>query len=320
MPNDERINNVENTVRALANELRAENPALAAHTELLAQNLGGLSAGPKQMKTSDFEISGENIGFPPEPELQHDEFSLQERIIGRGDFMPAHFLSKGADVQRSVARVVLTDFHQGFSPGTGFGTAFLIGRNLLMTNNHVIPNLATARKMRFQFNYQMAYDGIDLPTQSFTPNISGTFRTNADLDYSLIRLHDAQPQPGSSAAAQAGDTWGWVNLMPTQNYHDELRLNIIQHPQGRKKEVVLQSNLITDLFEHTVRYTADTEHGSSGSPVFDNMWRLVALHHSGGKIDDGVWKDNEGIRIDRIVQDLRDAFNAEPEVLAELGI
>ena len=30
-----------------------------------------------------------------------------------------------------------------------------------------------------------------------------------------------------------------------------------------------------------VRYTLPTEPGSSGSPVFDGDWSLIALHHSG---------------------------------------
>jgi V8-like Glu-specific endopeptidase len=30
-----------------------------------------------------------------------------------------------------------------------------------------------------------------------------------------------------------------------------------------------------------VRYAVNTEPGTSGSPVFDKDWRLVALHHLG---------------------------------------
>jgi hypothetical protein len=52
-----------------------------------------------------------------------------------------------------------------------------------------------------------------------------------------------------------------------------------------------------------VRYRTNTEGGSSGSPVFDQNWQLVALHHAG----DPSWvaKYNEGIPISLILAQLK---------------
>ena len=87
------------------------------------------------------------------------------------------------------------------------------------------------------------------------------------------------------------------------------------------KEVAFQDNVITNLFENAVRYTADTEPGSSGSPVLNNFWQLIALHHAGGEQDaSGKWLNNQGIRIDRIHNDLRTHFAGQQDVLDELGI
>jgi V8-like Glu-specific endopeptidase len=33
-----------------------------------------------------------------------------------------------------------------------------------------------------------------------------------------------------------------------------------------------------------VQYTTDTLPGSSGSPVFNDNWEVVALHHAGGPL------------------------------------
>ncbi len=57
-------------------------------------------------------------------------------------------------------------------------------------------------------------------------------------------------------------------------------VNIIQHPRGRPKEVALQDNQVVKVDNVVVQYSCDTEPGSSGSPVFNNQWQLVALHHA----------------------------------------
>ena len=94
---------------------------------------------------------------------------------------------------------------------------------------------------------------------------------------------------------------------------------MIGHPSGRRKEVALQENTITGVFTTVIRYTTDTEPGSSGSPVFTNSWDLVALHHAGGdQAPSGAWLNNEGMRIDRIVADLR--ATAPARSAHELGI
>jgi V8-like Glu-specific endopeptidase len=58
-----------------------------------------------------------------------------------------------------------------------------------------------------------------------------------------------------------------------------------------------------------VQYLTDTEPGSSGSPVFDSQWRLVALHHSGGWLPEPgretKFYRNEGININRVIDGLK---------------
>jgi V8-like Glu-specific endopeptidase len=100
-------------------------------------------------------------------------------------------------------------------------------------------------------------------------------------------------------------------------------VNIIQHPRGRRKEVSLQKNTITNVYQNRIRYTTDTEPGSSGSIVCNNAWDLIAIHHAGGLNQNGVWINNEGMRIDKIVANLKSHFSSSPvgnKILKELGI
>jgi endonuclease G len=122
----------------------------------------------------------------------------------------------------------------------------------------------------------------------------------------------------------AGAKWGFIPLQGTVNYAPGQRLNVLQHPRGRRKEVALQSNTVTNIFNNHVRYSTDTEPGSSGSPVLNNSWDLVALHHAAGSQDSsGNWQDNQGVRVDKIVADLRSSLSGSTSgqaVLTELGI
>ncbi len=122
-----------------------------------------------------------------------------------------------------------------------------------------------------------------------------------------------------------GQTWGHLQLIDSMTYASQQHVNIIQHPRGRRKEVALQRNTITNIYTNRIRYSTDTEPGSSGSPVFNNEWDLISIHHAAGEWDNtsGAWVSNEGMRIDKIVADLRSHYSGTTtgqQILTELGI
>ena len=58
-------------------------------------------------------------------------------------------------------------------------------------------------------------------------------------------------------------------------------LTVIQHPEGKRKQVCVRENQLMKRDDDVLWYTTDTQPGSSGSPVFNNDWYVVALHHAG---------------------------------------
>ena len=71
--------------------------------------------------------------------------------------------------------------------------------------------------------------------------------------------------------------------------------------------------MVTYSNERVVQYLTDTLKGSSGSPVFNSAWQVVALHHSGGESKEqepslrfGKYR-NEGININRVIEGIEKA-------------
>lgn len=227
-------------------------------------------------------------------QLEQDISKFFEKIHMENNLLPSSFLENGVRRAQSVCRIT-TDVN--------FGSGFLIAsRDFIMTNNHVIPDAATAEVSVAEFDYDE--DDI-LYTVQLNPE--RFFITDIDLDFTIVAC-DPAPLP--------------LEIEPIELLRDPdtvtrgERVNIIQHPRGRRKELSLHDNKVNYVYDIGIRYTADTEGGSSGSPVFNNEWNLVALHHAG-------WQDpagsggatNEGIRMKAIVDFLTAESQSESSPL-----
>jgi V8-like Glu-specific endopeptidase len=240
--------------------------------------------------------------------------------IKRPHFLPAHFIEQAYLAQKAVGRIAYKADGENGNPLAGIGTGFLVAPSLVLTNNHVLRNKEDAKSFVIQMHYQQDGHGQILDVKMFDFDPDGFFYTSDEqnLDFTLIRLRSKRifsPDAAHPKDVNAGELYGSIQLAADVYYSPNLQVNIIQHPQGRPKEVVLHNNYVTDIFEKVIRYTADTEGGSSGSPVFDNMWTLVGLHHAGG---DEVDPKNEGVRMDRIVADIR--AHVPANILHEIGL
>src|SRR5262249_15141139 len=97
------------------------------------------------------------------------------------------------------------------------------------------------------------------------------------------------------------------------------KIYVIGHPGGRSMSVSLNDNLLLDWDDRMIHYRSPTEGGSSGSPVFNQQWDLIGLHHAGAldmprlKGKRGTYAANEGIWIQRSIQALADA-NAKGQI------
>lgn len=253
-----------------------------------------------------------------------------ERILAGNELTDISYLTLGAMRAKSVGRIVIRDGNRI----TGFGTGFLVAPGVLMTNHHVLENESKVRDSLVQFRYERNVKGMDLLPVQFA------FQTNpAPIIYQGLDIAIVQVQP-QSEDGQALSDFGWLPLNPDPGkaFVGEF-LTIIQHPKGERKQVCVRENRLLKFEENTpfLWYQTDTVGGSSGSPVFNNSWDVVALHHSSvprvnaagdwltqdGKKwtpdmgDDAIdWIANEGVRISRILDYLSQNFASHPLSIA----
>ncbi len=238
-----------------------------------------------------------------------------ERTINTRDFLNASFTELALAVARFVGRIIIKA-----SPNMelGYGTGFMISPNLMLTNNHVFQSKQAAKFSLMEFDYQLDRFNKPLPSVFFEFDPDAFFMTDTDLDFSLVAVRPI----GTDGKTKLSD-YGWTRLIGEEGkILKGENVNIIQHPGGDYKKLVLRNNELIDLFDTYFHYITDTEQGSSGAPVLNDQWEVVALHHSGvprvenGNImttDDRIWLDgmdenlidwvaNEGIRTSSLIK------------------
>jgi V8-like Glu-specific endopeptidase len=170
-----------------------------------------------------------------------------------------------------------------------------------MTNHHVLSEPEVAAESHAQFNFQE--DAFGRLQESVRYRLLGDgLRADLYLDFSLVRI-----QPEDSLPAL--ESWGTLALTADPPPGVGEHVTIIQHPEGGAKQIALTANQVVNVFEHRLQYTTDTLPGSSGSPVFNDDWKVVALHHAGGNLVTNQRGDrmfaNEGILMAKILERLK---------------
>jgi endonuclease G len=218
---------------------------------------------------------------------------LLEAIINTPDFVGTRYLDEGVAAARAVARVVIKDDRGRL---IGYGTGSMISPNLMLTNHHVLDTAQAAATSQVEFDYQDGIDGKLLNVTTFGLDPDQFFLADEALDFAIVAVR---------AGTEELAPFGFNRLIKSDGkvLVGEF-VTIVQHPRGEKKQVALRENKVIDGPDRYVHYSADTEPGSSGSPVFNDQWEVVALHHASVKAPEhtefgGIL--NEGIRVSAIL-------------------
>ncbi len=208
-----------------------------------------------------------------------DEAHLEKIIGPTSNLLRINWLEKALQAAKAVCRVVCADGSKG--------TGFLTRDGYIFTNQHVIPSAEVARTARVEFNYELDPPGNVRSRTAYDLDITD-FSTDQSLDFTRARVVDRNDAPLSQ--------WGYVDFDTEALPVAGESVTIIQHPNGEDKQIALNANEVISIWDQYLFYTTDTEPGSSGSPVFNRDWRVVAIHHAGKTENGGIQINARGDR------------------------
>ena len=250
--------------------------------------------GVVKIKVEAFHSSGQQ---------KNTDTQQLQKILGRDGVQSYQWMQKALDRARCVSRI-------GLSADIGEGTGFLVkGSDLysawgeemvLLTNAHVISDcLSSAIHPDDAVITFEAFNGTDNKVEYSVDSMLWS-SPPGKLDTSIVKLN---------MPVECATHYPVHSRLPTAQ--GDSRVYIIGHPRGGSLAFSIQDNKLLDHEVPLIHYHAPTEPGSSGSPVFNSQWKLIAIHHAGGnkmqKLNGkkGSYPANEGIWIESIRKTLK---------------
>ena len=210
--------------------------------------------------------------------------------VSQSDLLDISFLARGLECARSVVRLTVH-----YDELRTHATGFFIAPGRLLTAHHVLfgQNGQIPSTIEITPNYERDMTGLIWPPIALSGRPE-TIVGDREDDWAVVDI-----EPSSD-----------ISPIPLDSPNDSIAVGdqvyIVQHPFGGPKKISLVLNTVTHVDDRTIRYLTTSTVGSSGAPVFNAKWQIVALHHAARSGPSGGSQLlSEGIRIQRIATALR---------------
>jgi len=240
-----------------------------------------------------------------------------EKVFGPDSYNSHKWMMTGVERALGVARI-------GRDSTIGHGTGFLLyGKALyeswgdelvLITNEHVINKDGSDNSLTPD-DVVIIFEALNRDEEFKVSEILWS-SSRHELDTTILRF-EADSLTRLKKLTENVKIYPLAPKLPilAEPPASPHRIYIIGHPAGGSLQFSLQDNLLLDYQDAKVHYRTPTVGGSSGSPVFNVKWDLIALHHAGrndmpklnGK--EGAYEANEGIWIQSVKEALKKAFS-----------
>lgn len=263
------------------------------------------AAAQARLSLSPSELQGLRAGT-------QDTSGFEKNFSGEGSFS-LDLLKRMVAACASIA--VVCDA-RGQRLGTGFlvaGAALgLADGTVFVTNAHVlsetVANAVRPADARLTFEVESAAAGNpvfhavgDVLFSSEPGDIGVRNGTNGALDVTIVRV------PAAAAALAPLPVAPSLPLVEARS-----RAYVVGHPRGGGLQVALHDSRLIDIDddERLLHYRTPTDPGSSGSPVFNEAWEVIGLHHAGSSTTPrlhgtGTYEANEAIALGAVARRLR---------------
>jgi len=273
--------------------------------------LASLVNGARQSNPGNLEILDIAQEFNLDIDSTPSKRELQRIIKETNCFLDINdWRLKLSAIEFQVCRIEIKLDNQSFAYGTGF----LIGPDIVITNYHVMKFVIEKKNLKLEgkrwadiedvtlrFDYKLSAEKQEVNTGTefhllpadwlFDSSPTGPLDSfegecpdSDQLDYAILRVEGS---PGSASKRKNDSSQfkrGWVRI-PQEAYDflPDSTLIIVQHPEAQPLKLAIDTQGIIGLNENgtRIKYRTNTEPGSSGSPCFNVNWELVALHHAG---------------------------------------
>lgn len=241
-----------------------------------------------------------------------------------------------ADNEPRICVVVAVSSFGGGQPTARKGTGFLVGPDLLLTAYHTLRDHILDCRQRIPspgplFAFFDHYEGApikyplgggikarlvdfheewliacceDMPKDGEFRNASAEQEQQllGRLDFALVRLADTVGL--HTASTSGGARRGWIRRLGTNGpLRIDDRIIIPQHPGGEPQQIDFGRFTEADQSGTRIRYTTETEAGTSGAPCFSQDFSLVGMHNA-AYMPEGITVANQAIRVERILEKL----------------
>lgn len=223
-------------------------------------------------------------GGDPQPVPQEPEITPEALIFGslRDNRVSWDFIEGARLTSRAVCRLAVPRRKSGVADGVWeLGTGWLIAPGVVITNFHVIDardlrRESHAARADFEAQASAAVAWFDYHREDGGQTVCTGATLLADdqtLDYAIIELKES---------AKVADRAPLRLVEKPPPLTRGARLNIVQHSGGGPQRFAIRNNFYVKegAQKHLLHYQTDTEPGASGSPVCDDRWGVLALHHA----------------------------------------
>lgn len=247
--------------------------------------------------------------------LQQNPEELEKNFSGEKAFTVSD-IRKMFDLVPNIGCVTSKE---GVRLGTGFlikGSVFAEEGLLFVTNAHVIsdtvPRAIPYADARVTFEVE-ADNGAspcfvqEILFSSEPGQLGNVTDAPGKLDVTICRLSRT---PNGAQGLPMAATIPWPS--------PRTKAFVVGHPRAGELQFSLQDSILLDVCaeERLMHYRTPTDPGSSGSPVFNKSWEVIAVHHAGSQTcprlqKPGSYEANEGITLHSI----RRGWKGEPSEL-----